>query len=87
MLMGLVASAVLAHGDAVKGARDGRARPAPRPGRHRRQLGLAALHVRHAELSDGIGFTVIAVGLFAVAEMRQPRVARAREVFTGTIPS
>ena len=69
MLMGLVASAVLAHGDAVKGL----AMVA---------LGLLAGVVgtdvnsgvvRYAfgvpELFDGIGFTVIAVGLFAVAEI------------------
>jgi TctA family transporter len=77
MLMGLVASAVLAHGDAVKGWRWSRsaccsASSAPT------STPAGALHVRRAELSDGIGFTVIAVGLFAVAEIGdQPRVARA----------
>ncbi|HEY8250810.1 MAG TPA: tripartite tricarboxylate transporter permease [Burkholderiales bacterium] len=69
MLMGLVASAVLARGDAVKGLA---------------MVALGLLFgvvgtdvnsgvVRYAfdvpELFDGIGFTVIAVGLFAVAEI------------------
>jgi len=87
MLMGLVASAVLAHGDAVKGL----AMVA---------LGLLCGIVgtdvnsgwlRYTfdvpELSDGIGFTVIAVGLFAVAEMAINLESRGpREVFTGKIP-
>ena len=82
MLMGLVASAVLAHGDAVKGLA---------------MVALGLLFgivgtdvnsgvVRFAfevpSLFDGIGFTAIAVGLFAVAEIaanlesREPREAR-----------
>jgi TctA family transporter len=87
MLMGLVASAVLAHGDAVKGL----AMVA---------LGLLFGIVgtdvnsgmqRYAfeipELFDGIGFTVIAVGLFAVAEIAANLDSREpREVFTGKIP-
>jgi putative tricarboxylic transport membrane protein len=87
MLMGLVASAVLAHGDAVKGL----AMVA---------LGLLFGIVgtdvnsgmqRYAfdvpELFDGIGFTAIAVGLFAVAEIANMLEAREpREVFTGRIP-
>jgi len=86
MLMGLVASAVLAHGDAVKGLA---------------MVALGLLFgvvgtdvnsgmARYAfdipELVDGIGFTVVAVGLFAVAEIvtnlerREPH-----QVFTGPI--
>ena len=47
MLMGLVAAAVLAQGDMVEVAGDGRARPAARHRRHRRQLRHHALHLRH----------------------------------------
>jgi putative tricarboxylic transport membrane protein len=87
MLMGLVASAVLAHGDAVKGLA---------------MVALGLLFgvvgtdvnsgaVRFAfdvpSLFDGIGFTAIAVGLFAVAEIAANLESRApREVFTGKIP-
>ena len=87
MLMGLVASAVLAHGDAVKGLA---------------MVALGLLFgvvgtdvnsgvVRFAfdvpSLFDGIGFTAIAVGLFAVAEIAANLESRTpREVFTGKIP-
>ncbi len=86
MLMALVASAVLTHGDLVKGLA-------------MVVLGLLAGLVgtdvnsgvaRYAfdvlELADGIGFTVIAVGLFAVAEIvrnlerDEPRVALAGRI-------
>jgi putative tricarboxylic transport membrane protein len=86
MLMGLVASAVLAHGDAVKGLA---------------MVALGLLFgivgtdvnsgaVRFAfevpELFDGIGFTALAVGLFAVAEIASNLESREpREVFTGKI--
>jgi TctA family transporter len=87
MLMGLVASAVLAHGDAVKGlamvalgllfgivGTDVNS-------------GLQRYSFEVPELFDGIGFTVIAVGLFAVAEIAANLDSREpREVFTGRIP-
>ena len=47
MLLGLVAAVVLAHGSVHQGDRDDRARPAVRPGRHRRQHRRHALHLRH----------------------------------------
>ena len=48
---------------------------------------MAALHLRRARAHDGIGFTVIAVGLFAVAEIAGNLESREpREVFTGRIP-
>jgi TctA family transporter len=69
MLMGLVASAVLAQGDAVKGLAMvalglllGLAGTDVNSGMLRYDFGVP-------ELSDGIGFTVIAVGLFAVSEI------------------
>jgi TctA family transporter len=87
MLMGLVGSAVLARGDAVKGLA---------------MVALGLLlgvvgtdvnsgHVRYAfgvpELYDGIGFTVLAVGLFAVAEIVANLESREpREVFTARVP-
>jgi len=86
MLMGLVGSAVLAHGDALKGLA---------------MVALGLLlgvvgtdvnsgMVRYAfgvpDLFDGIGFTVLAVGLFAVAEIVSNLAAHgSREVFTGAI--
>ncbi len=86
MLMGLVASAVLTHGDVVKGLA-------------MVVLGLLlgivgtdvnSGSVRYAfgvlELMDGIGFTVIAVGLFAVAEIVGNLERReSREVFSGKV--
>jgi TctA family transporter len=86
MLMGLVASAVITHGDAVKGLAMvvlGLV------------LGLVGSDVNSGmsrftfevpQLSDGIGFTVIAVGLFAVAEIvANLERNETREVFTGPI--
>ena len=86
MLMGLVASAVLAHGDGVKGLA---------------MVALGLLlgvvgtdvnsgQVRFAfdvpELVDGIGFTALAVGLFAVAEIASNLESHEpREVFTDKI--
>jgi len=86
MLMGLVASAVLTHGDMVKGLA-------------MVVLGLLlgivgtdvnSGSVRYAfgvlELMDGIGFTVIAVGLFAVAEIVSNLERRENhEVFSGKV--
>src|SRR5512145_3451870 len=87
MLMGLVASAVLAHGDAVKGL----AMVALGL-----LFGIVGTDVNSGwqrytfdvpELYDGIGFTAIAVGFFAVAEIAANLESRApREVFTGAIP-
>jgi TctA family transporter len=87
MLMGLVASAVLARGDAVKGLAMvalgllfGSVGTDVNSGWQRYTFDLP-------ELYDGIGFTVIAVGLFAVAEIALQLEAREpREVFTGAIP-
>ena len=87
MLMGLVGSAVLAQGDAVKGLAMvalglllGIVGADVNSGQVRFAFGVP-------ELFDGIGFTVIAVGLFAVAEIvmnlesSEPRV-----VFTDKVP-
>ena len=87
MLMGLVAAAVLTQGDTVKGFAMvvvglliGLIGVDVNSGMSRYAFGVA-------ELSDGIGFTVVAVGLFAVAEivcnLEQKEV---REVFTRKIP-
>ena len=71
---------------APQGDRDGAARPAARRRRHRRQLGRAALHLRHHGLADGIGFIGVAMGLFGIAEIvstLEPK--EARDVFTSKI--
>ena len=86
MMMGLVGSAVLAQGDAVKGLAMvvlglllGAVGTDVNSGMARYTFGVP-------ELWDGIGFTVIAVGLFAVAEIvvnlesREPR-----KVFTDKV--
>ncbi len=86
MLMALVASAVMTQGDAVKGLAMvvlglliGVAGIDVNSGMARYVFGIP-------ELSDGIGFTVIAVGLFAVAEIvvnlesREPR-----EIYSGKL--
>jgi putative tricarboxylic transport membrane protein len=69
MVMGLVFSAVLAHGDLVKslamvlvGLMFGLVGTDVTSGMPRFSFGIA-------ELLDGIGFTVVAVGLFAVSEI------------------
>jgi TctA family transporter len=83
MLMGLVFSAVLAHGDLVKslamvviGLMLGIVGTDVTSGLPRFSFGVV-------ELLDGVGFTVVAVGLFAVAEIVQ-NLARTDkvEVFT-----
>jgi len=87
MLMGLVASAVLARGDAVKGLAMvalgllfGIAGTDVNSGMQRYAFDVP-------ELYDGIGFTVIAVGLFAVAEIASHLESRdTPPVFTGPIP-
>ena len=86
MLMGLVASAVLTQGDTVKGFAMvvlglllGIAGTDVNSGMARYSFGVPAL-------TDGIGFTVVAVGLFAVAEIVSNLDLReAREVFTRKI--
>ncbi len=79
MLMGLVFSAVLAHGDLVKslamvaaGLMLGLVGTDVTSGLPRFTFGLS-------ELLDGVGFTVVAVGLFAVAEIVQ-NVAKTEKV-------
>jgi len=86
MCMGLVAAAVLAHGDMVKslamvflGLLIGIIGTDVNSGMARYSFGIA-------ELTDGIGFTVIAVGLFAVAEIVNNLESKEqREVFTKDI--
>jgi len=86
MLMGLAASVVMTHGDPVRGLAVvalglllGIVGTDVNSGMSRYTFGVP-------ELSDGIGFTVIAVGLFAVAEivMNLER-AEAPEVYTRKI--
>ncbi len=79
MLMGLVFSAVLAHGDLIKslamvaaGLMLGLVGTDVTSGLPRYTFGLS-------ELLDGVGFTVVAVGLFAVAEIVQ-NVAKPEKV-------
>ncbi len=87
MLMGLVGSAVLAQGDAVKGLAMvalgllfGIVGTDVNSGQVRYGFGVP-------ELFDGIGFTVIAVGLFAVAEIAINLESREpRQVFTDKVP-
>jgi TctA family transporter len=86
MLMALVASAVLASGDMVKGfcmvvvgLLLGLVGTDVNSGMARYTFGVI-------ELYDGIGFTVIVVGLFAVSEVVSNLASReAREVFTRKI--
>jgi TctA family transporter len=86
MLMGLVASVVMTHGDVLKGLAMvvlglvlGLAGTDVNSGMSRYTFGVP-------QLSDGIGFTVIAVGLFAVAEIVKNLESRdTREVFTDRI--
>jgi len=87
MLMGLVASAVLPHGDSVKGLAMvalgllfGIVGTDVNSGWQRYTFDVPQLY-------DGIGFTVIAVGLFAVAEIAQNLELRERRpAFTGAVP-
>ncbi len=90
MLMGLVMAAVLAHGDMVKsltmvgmGLLLGIIGTDINSGMARFTFGLS-------ELSDGIGFIVLAVGIFAIGEivsnLGEAEVAK-REVFTSNIGS
>jgi len=79
MLMGLVFSAVLAQGDLIKslamvviGLMLGIVGTDVTSGTPRFSFGLS-------ELLDGVGFTVIAVGLFAIAEIAQ-NLARSEKV-------
>ena len=86
MLMALVASAVMTQGDAVKGFAMvvlglliGVVGVDVNSGMARYSFGIP-------ELVDGIGFTVVAVGLFAVAEIVLNLESRqAREVYTGPV--
>jgi putative tricarboxylic transport membrane protein len=88
MLMGLVGSAVLTQGDAVKGLAMvalglllGMVGTDVNSGMVRYDFGIP-------ELTDGIGFTVIAVGLFAVAEIvTNLERAEPQPAFTGRLPS
>ena len=89
MLMGLMAAALLAHGDPVKavamvvlGLLLGIVGTDVNSGMARFSFGIP-------QLSDGIGFTIVAVALFAVAEIvknLEPRDEK-HEVFTGKITS
>jgi TctA family transporter len=92
MLMALVASAVMTQGDAVKGLAMvvlglliGVVGVDINSGMPRYSFGIP-------ELTDGIGFTVVAVGLFAVAEIvvnlesREPREVYAGRL-TGLMPT
>jgi TctA family transporter len=86
MLMALVASAVMTQGDAVKGLAMvvlglliGVVGVDVNSGMARYSFGIP-------ELIDGVGFTVVAVGLFAVAEIVVNLESReAREVYTGKV--
>jgi len=86
MLMALVASAVMTQGDAVKGLAMvvlglliGVVGVDVNSGMARYSFGIP-------ELVDGVGFTVVAVGLFAVAEIVANLESReAREVYTGKV--
>ncbi|HSC94267.1 MAG TPA: tripartite tricarboxylate transporter permease [Burkholderiales bacterium] len=86
MLMGLVSAAVLAHGDMIKslamvvlGLLLGIIGTDVNSGMARYSFGIP-------ELTDGIGFSVVAVGLFAVAEIVSNLESKdQREVFTSKI--
>jgi TctA family transporter len=86
MLMGLVSAAVLAHGDMIKslamvvlGLLIGIVGTDVNSGMARYSFGVP-------ELTDGIGFSVVAVGLFAVAEIVSNLESKdQREVFTSKI--
>jgi TctA family transporter len=86
MLLGLVAASVLTHGDLLKalamvilGLLIGLVGTDVNSGIERYTFGLP-------ELADGIGFTVLAVGIFAVAEVASNLEQKeTREVFTKSI--
>jgi TctA family transporter len=86
MLMGLVGSVVMTQGDPIKGLAMvvlglllGIVGTDVNSGMSRFTFGVP-------QLSDGIGFTVIAVGLFAIAEIvANLETKEQREVFTGKI--
>ncbi|POR48329.1 tripartite tricarboxylate transporter permease [Bosea psychrotolerans] len=86
MLLGLVAASVLTHGDLVKalamvvlGLLIGLVGTDVNSGVERYTFGLP-------ELADGIGFTVLAVGIFAVSEVvTNLEQKETREVFTKSI--
>ena len=86
MLMALVAAACLAHGDMVKslamvflGLLLGDIGTDVNSGMARFSFGLP-------ELTDGIGFTVVAVGLFAISEIvKNLETTTQQEVFTKNI--
>ena len=86
MLMGLVTAAVLAHGDMVKslamvvvGLLLGIVGTDVNSGMSRFAFGIA-------ELTDGIGFVVLAVGVFAVSEIVSNLGEKeARQVFTSKV--
>ncbi len=86
MLMGLMAAALLASGDMVKavamvvlGLLLGIVGTDVNSGMARFSFGVS-------ELSDGIGFTIVAVALFAVAEIvKNLETTAKQEVFTGKI--
>jgi len=86
MLMALVASAVMTQGDAMKGLAMvvlglliGVVGVDVNSGMARYSFGIP-------ELVDGVGFTVVAVGLFAVAEIVANLESReSREVYTGKV--
>jgi len=86
MVFGLVAASVLAHGDIVKalamvfvGLLIGLVGTDVNSGMARYSFGVP-------ELTDGIGFTVVAVGLFAVAEIVSNLESKEkREVFTDKV--
>jgi putative tricarboxylic transport membrane protein len=88
MVMGLVAAAVLAQGDIVKalsmvvfGILLGVVGTDVSSGKQRFNFGIY-------DLSDGIGFTIVAVGLFAVAEVvKNLESAETTEVFTAKVTS
>jgi putative tricarboxylic transport membrane protein len=86
MVLGLVAATVLAHGSLVKaiamvvlGLLLGLIGTDVNSGVLRFTFGIA-------ELSDGIGFTVVAMGMFGIAEIvANLELKGAREVFTGKV--
>jgi putative tricarboxylic transport membrane protein len=84
MVLGLIGAVVLASGSLVKAICDDPAGPAAGPDQHRRDLRRAALQLRHPELTDGIGFVTIAMGVFGFGEIiaNLGRPAEHREVFT-----